>query len=440
MLGFTALVAVSTAVLFGTVPSLRAARADPGEAMKEQGRGTSSGQRVGLTGMLVVAQVALSLVLLIGAGLLVRTFASLATVDLGFEKDRVLLVNIGSQRAGVDSAAARLAMYERILDATRAVPGVASVALSDLTPLGRAMANWPLDFPWLPNLGRRDRAVLMNVVTPRYFATLGTPVIAGRDFDEGDRAGSPRVMIVNRAFVAKYLGGGNPIGRRIREGRMPEADATPLEIVGVVGDAVYSTQRAGSPPTMYWPLAQRRDLPGRVSLLVRPAAGSATSITRSVEAAVMGVNRDLTLVSQPLADQVNARLTRERLVATLSGFFGALALLLAALGLYGVTAYAVTRRQIELGIRMALGSTPTGVVRLVLGRVGLLVAGGVVFGALLGWWATRYIESLLFGLAPHDPVTIIGAIVVLAGVAGLAGWLPAARAARIDPARVLREG
>jgi putative ABC transport system permease protein len=376
-------------------------------------------------------------VLLIAAGLFVRSFASLSTVELGFEKDEVLLVHIGTRRTGL-APEARAAMYRGVLETARAVPGVSNAALSELTPASGSMSNMPLEFPDRPGLSERERAVHQNVVSPGWFAALGTPVIAGRDFDDGDRAGAPRVMIVNRAFVAKYIGTGNAIGRRFREVASPGEEPVTREIVGVVGDAVYGSARDGVPPTMYWALAQQGS-PGGLSLVVRVAAGHPASLTRSVQEAVLAVNPELALVVRPLADQVNGTLTQERLVATLSGFFGALALLLAALGLYGVTAYAVTRRHIELGIRMALGSTPAGIVRLVLGRVGLLVAAGVACGAMLGWWASRFVESLLFGLAPRDPATIAGAIALLAGVAAFAGWLPAVRAARIDPARVLRD-
>jgi ABC-type antimicrobial peptide transport system permease subunit len=183
-----------------------------------------------------------------------------------------------------------------------------------------------------------------------------------------------------------------------------------------------------------------RRLPSGLSLVVRAAAGSPTPLGRSVAAAVAEVNGDLAIVVRPLADQVNAALAQERLVAQLSGFFGALALLLAALGLYGVTSYAVARRHTELGIRMALGTPPAGVVRLVLARVALLVGGGLLVGAAASWWGSTLVASMLFGLAPHDAATLAGAAVVLAVVGALAGWLPARRAARIDPARVLREG
>jgi predicted permease len=438
MLAFTAAVAAGTALLFGTVPAIRAARVAPIEAMKEQGRGTGSGRRVGLAGSLVVAQVALSLVLLVAAGLFVRSFASLATLDPGFDEDRVLLVHVDTRRAGLEPPA-RIAMYERLLAETRAVPGVASAALSVITPASGSAWNEVLDLPDRPDLTEMDHAVMLNLVTPGWFATLGIPLIAGRDISGTDRSGAPRVMVVNRAFVAKYVGRGDALGATIRLVTHHGDDPTPLEIVGVVEDAVYDSPRDGAPPTMYWPLAQQKDVPAGLSLVVRSASGAPASLVRSVEAAALGTNGNLSLVARPLADQFGATMTQERLIAALSGFFGALALLLAAIGLYGVTAYAVTRRHIELGIRMALGSTSAGVVRLVLGRVVLLVASGVVVGVLASWWAAGIVKSLLFGLAPRDPATMVGAVAVLALVGGIAGWLPAARASRIDPARVLRE-
>lgn len=438
MLAFTAAVAAGTALLFGTVPAIRAARVAPIEAMKDQGRGTSSGRRLGLAGSLVVAQVTLSLVLLIAAGLFVRSFASLATLDPGFDKNRVLLVHIGTRRAGLEPSA-HAAMYERILSETRSVPGVERAALSQITPASGSMWNEQLELPERPELSEEQRLALVNLVSPGWFATLGIPFIAGRDLSGTDRAGAPRAMVVNRAFVAKYVGRGNALGARIRLVTHYGDDPTPLEIVGVVEDAVYDSPREGAPPTMYWALAQQKDSPGGLSLVVRSASATPAALVRSVEAAALGVNPNLSFVARPLAEQIGTTMTQERLIAGLSGFFGVLALLLAAIGLYGVTSYAVTRRHIELGIRMALGSTPAAVVRLVLGRVVLLVASGVLLGALVSWWAASLVESLLFGLGPRDPATMIGAVTMLTVVGAIAGWLPAMRASRIDPARVLRE-
>jgi hypothetical protein len=247
-------------------------------------------------------------------------------------------------------------------------------------------------------------------------------------------------VIVNQAFARKYFDGELPIGRFITEAPTPTADLAPLEIVGVVGDAIYLSQRDGVPATMYWSIAQRRNPPPNVFLTVRAATGDPALLAQRVDAAAMGVNQNLSLSFRPLSDMVEASITQERLVAMLSGFFGALALLLAALGLYGITAYAVTRRQVELGIRMAVGASPAGVIRLVLARVMLLVGGGILIGAIASWWLAKFIEAMLFGLAPRDPTTMTAAIAVLAAIGVLAGLLPARRAAGIDPARVLRDG
>jgi putative ABC transport system permease protein len=212
-------------------------------------------------------------------------------------------------------------------------------------------------------------------------------------------------------------------------------------VIGVVGDAVYRSLRDPARPTIYFPLAQRDDPLGfnNFFIVVRSLAGSPVLLTRGVAAALTAVNPDLTLTFRPLADQVNESLAQDRLVAMLSGFFGALALLLAGLGLYGVTAYAVARRRAEIGIRMALGAAPADILRLVLGRVSLLVGVGVIFGAGVSLWASTLVASLLYGVEPRDPVILIGAALTLAAVGLIAGWVPASRASRIDPAEVFAE-
>ncbi len=439
MLAFTAAVGVATALLFGVTPARRAARVSPIEAMREQSRGSSSRRSLGLAGGLVMAQVAVSLVLLTGAGLFVRTFTSLASRNLGFERDRALVVRIGAERAGVDSAPRR-ALYDRIRQAALGVPLVSRAALSVTMPVGDNQLIRRMDFPDRPELSERERLVLRNFVTPGWFATIGMPLTGGRDFDDRDRVGAPRTVIVNRAFVRKYFNGKDPIGRIVMESPEPGSDPRPLEIVGVVGDAVYRSLHDDPPPTTYWPLDQVTQPPPSITLTVRAATGAPAALTRAISSALRDVNGNLSLAFRPLADQLNASITQERLIATVSGFFGALALLLAALGLYGITAYAVTQRHVELGIRMALGATPAGVIRLVLARVALLVGGGVVIGVAVSWWSSMFIASLVFGVAPRDATTTTVAIAVLATVGALAGLLPAMRAARIDPARVLRQG
>jgi putative ABC transport system permease protein len=435
---------VLTALLFGTAPALRAAGAAPMEALKEHGRGASSERRVNISSALVVAQVALSLVLVVAAGLFVRTFSSLARVHLGFDSERVLIVNVNAQRTDIPPDQ-RLAVWEQLRQRVLAVPGVTSAAVSFVTPVSgntwnnRVSVSGGVEIPEGPG----SKSSNFNAVTPGWFTTFGTPVLAGRDISVSDGKNTPPVMLVNHAFAKKFLNGANPIGHTVVIGVGSRTPEPPREIVGLVADAVYRGLREPIPPTMYVPVAQfgdaQRPPPPSVSINVRSSSGSPALLARSVGAAIADVNRDLAITFRLLSDQVNASLTQERVVAMLSGFFGALALLLAGLGLYGVTSYAVSRRRTEIGIRMALGAAPTGVVRLVLARVTILVVIGVALGAGASVWASRFVASLLYGLEPRDPVTLVGASVTLAMVGGLAGWLPARRAASIDPAEVLRD-
>jgi putative ABC transport system permease protein len=439
VLGFTAGIAVATAMLFGTGPALRGMRAHPNDALKAQGRGVVGDGRLGLGNVLVVLQVALSLVLIVAAGLFVRTFSSLAAMNPGFDREPILVVGINAQRVQLEPAG-RPELFRRALEAASGVPGVAFAAVSAVTPISGSTWNNRIELPEGPALTERDRVTYINLVSERWFRTYGTPMIAGRDFTHADTAASPPVAIVNETFARRFSYGRNPVGTRIRQpgsGTRPSIDR---EIVGYVRDAVYRSLREPVPPTMYVPYAQQPDPPSSMSISVRAAGGPPALLTRPLAAALTGVNRDLAITFRPLADQVNAALTQERIVAMLSGFFGALALLLAALGLYGVTSYAVSRRRTEIGIRMALGAAPGGVIRLVLRRVAILVSLGVLVGSAASLWAARFVETLLYGLQPRDPLTFVAAAVVLAAIGAVAGWLPARRAARIDPARVLRDG
>jgi len=450
LLAFTAAIAVATAILFGTLPALRATGVAPIEALKEQGRGSSSDARVSLSSGLVVAQVALSLVIVVAAGLFVRTFENLATRPLGFDSDRVLLIIVNGTRSRV-AAGDRLAFFDRLVT-TALVPGVVKSAASFRTPVigflpvnRLRLSEAPASFEAMKD-GKPDaNASYANYVTPGFFATYGTPIKAGRDFDDRDRKDAPAVIIVNETFVRTFLNGRSPIGAVMAfEGGRDGRGAAPglRSIVGVVGDSTYSGLRADAAPVAYSPLAQL-DFPGGpsgdVTISVRASAGAPMLLARSLSSALTAVDRDLVFTFRPMTDQVSASLTRERVIATLAGFFGALALLLAGLGLYGVTSYAVNRRRAEIGIRMALGAAPGSVMRLVLLRVMLLVGSGVLVGAGLSLWASRFVATLLYGLEPRDPITLVGAAVVLSAVGAVAGWLPAYRASRIDPATVLRD-
>ena len=440
VLGFTAAVAIVTAVLFGTAPAFRAARVQPNDALKAQGRGVVGEGRFTLGNILVVAQVALSLMLIVAAGLFVRTFSSLANLPIGFDRDPILVATINAQRAQLDPER-RPEFFRRVLDATAGVPGIASAALSAVTPVSGSTWNNRVELPDGPDLPETERLTFINLLSPGWFRTYGTTMIAGRDFTDGDGAGSAPVAIVNETFARKFAWGKNPVGVRIRQpgyGIRPNVDR---EVVGYVKDAVYRSLREPVPPTMYIPYGQQTDgMPSFMSLSVRSAGGPPALLTKPLAAALSGVNGDIAITFRPLEDQVNAALIQERIVAMLSGFFGALALLLAGLGLYGVTSYAVSRRRTELGIRMALGALPGGVIRLVLRRVAVLVGLGIVVGGGVSLWAGRFVTPLIFGLQPRDPLTLASAAIVLGAIGALAGWLPARRASRIDPARVLREG
>jgi predicted permease len=441
VMGFTIAVSSATAILFGIVPALRSMRVAPNEAIKEQGRSIAGESRFGFGSALVVAQVALSLLLVVGAGLFVRTFSSLAHVRLGFEPDPILIVNVGAKRSAV-AVTERAALYARLREAAAAVPGVRSAALLNVTPLTNSQWDTLIENPPGMSLPESERDVYMNEVSAGFFATYGTPIVAGRDFTAQDTTTAPLVMIVNETFAKKYFPGQSPIGQRVRN--EPFGGRTPpyREIVGVARDAVYDSLRDRIPPTAYVHALQNEAAGPSTTIAVRAEGGSPALLTRSLASALTAVDANVTLTFRPFRDTVRAVTSQERVVAMLSAFFGGLALLLAGLGLYGVMSYAVSRRRTEIGIRMALGAGPAGAVRLVLRRVAILVGVGVAAGAVLAIWAGQFVAAtgLLFGLEPRDPATLAGSAVVLATIGAMAGYLPARRASRIDPARILREG
>jgi putative ABC transport system permease protein len=443
VLGFTVVVAIATALLFGVTPAWRAARVDPHDALGAQGRGSLGDRRRAMSNSLVVVQVALSLVLIVGAGLFVRSFATLSSLDLGLDTGHVLSVGVDATKSAEDPGQRRL-LFERLVAAASAVPGAAGATLSLVPPMSGMGWNDMFEMPGQPRSDRfdRNRLAFLNAVTPRFFETYGTAIRAGRDFDVRDRAGALPVAIVNEAFAKKFLKGPSRLGQFVLPSGRPNQPQEQWEVVGIVEDAAYSAVRPPYPPTVYRPLAQ---LPAdqvftSAAIGIRSTSVSSASLTRDAVSSLVRVDPTLSLTVLPFERQVRSLLRQERLVALLSASFGALALLLACVGLYGVTAYAVSRRRTEIGIRMALGADAPRVVRLVLGRAALLIGAGVVIGGALSLWAVRFIGSLLFGLEPRDPATFVGAAVALSLIGALAAWLPARRASHIDPARVLREG
>ena len=430
VMAMTAGVAVATCVLFGIGPAIRATRAAPIEALKEQGR--VGGPRADLSTSLVVGQIAVSLVLLVAAGLFLSTFKRLAALPLGFDPDRVLVVNVDSARAAVDPAT-RIDYFRQLVETAQSVPGVVRAAGSMITPFSQATKS-----PLFSEPGR----VHQHVVSPGFFDVYGIDIRAGRDFDDRDTATAPRVVIVSEAYVRKFLSERSPLGAIIDSGPC-DGGRGRCTVVGVVSEAVFGPPRGGARPTMYIPLSQTSGVgpPGRteISISVRTAGASPALLARGIATALTSVDRNLTFSFRPLVQDVHAALTQERMVAWVSGFFGGLALLLSALGLYGMTAYAVTRRRTEIGVRVALGATPANVIRLVLTRILAGVLAGLAIGIPIALWTGKLVAALLYGVAARDPGTIGLAALTLAAVAVIASLTAAFRATLIEPAEVLRQ-
>ncbi len=433
VLTFTAVVAVATAGIFGMVPAWRATRGAPMDVLRMQGRTASqdtagAGRFFTLSSGLVIVQIALSLALVIAAALFVRSFARLSHVPLGFDPDRVLVVNVDMQRARTNLAD-RTLLYQRIVDAAASVPGVAHAGGSIWTPVDGGM-----------RMGDSQSRVEFNFVTPGWFAAYGTAVRSGRDFIARDTAGAPPVVVVNEAFARALMPGRFPVGETIPYPRSREGEVQ-RTIVGVVGDTVFDSQREGIQPIVYLPVAQAGIEPSRfteISVGIRPAAGSPMQIARSVGAAIIGVDPGLSFTFRLMTDHVDGSVRQERIVAVLSELFGALALVIAALGLYGVTSYTVNRRFSEIGIRMALGAQRTQVFGLVLGHSLTLTSVGIALGLAGATATTRYLRGMLFGITPLDPGTFIAVAVMFAIVAAVAAAIPAHRATKVDPLVALR--
>ncbi len=436
-LAFTVGLAVVTSLLFGLVPAWRATDVDPQSAMKANARGVTHGRKFALGKALVVIQVALSLVLVASAGLLLSTFVRLETLDPGFERAHVLLMDLDLGER-TTTPARRDVVFTRVLEQLRALPGVRSASDSDNTPLGGAVDANYLQIDGYTSPTTERELVFLNEVSGGYFETLGTHLLAGRDFNAHDAARSPKVAIVNESFAQKYLHGKSPVGRRYR----PEQGnklGDPVEIVGLVRDAKYLDLREGFHPTVYIAASQNTN-PGQVvTFELRCAASNAAAMIQEAKRAVSVVDPDASLQFRTLAGQVDESLARERLLATLSGFFGGLAFLLATLGLYGVTSYNVTQRRNEIGIRMALGAQQSRVLRTVLREVMILIGIGLGIGLAATLGATHFIASLLYGVRANDPWTLFVTGAMLYLVALTAGFLPARRASRLDPMNALRE-
>jgi predicted permease len=432
VLAFALVLSLATVLAFGVIPALRAARTDIAPVLgAAQGRSTG---RSRTRSALVVLQVALSFVLLVGAGLFVRSLRRITGTELGFDHANTLVVSLGLRAHGyTDSSGARF--YRALLDRARTIPGVSSATYGSVVPLSGASRMGGVvgegSALTLPP-GETMFDTYENVVAPDYFRTLGTPLVAGREFTERDDASAPRVVIVNETFARRFWPGGNAVGRRIRT----EETGPWMEVVGVVRDAAY--EEVGETPhaVLYEPLYQRYD--PRMKLFLR-AAGEAAALAEPARAAVRAIDPNLPVADVRLfSDVFDQSVLRYRTNATLVTLFGALAVVLAAVGLYGVISFVVAQGTREIGVRVALGASRRDVLRHVVGGGMALALAGMALGAAGALAASRLVAGLLFGVTPTDPTSFIAVATVLAAVSLVASWLPAARAARVDPMVALR--
>jgi putative ABC transport system permease protein len=433
VLAFTVGAAVVTALLFGLAPAFRAARVELNQVMKENSRtALRMSGRFNLGKALVAGQVALSLVLLVAAGLFIGTLRNLWSVDPGFNRHNILIVTADAEQATVP-AAQRAHTYREILDRLRALPGVTSAASSLLTPLSPEGWAQPVKPEGMSPKSPRDTLMFFNRVSPGYFATLETPLLLGRDFSDRDGMNAPKAIIVNESAARQFFGAANPIGKTIG---INKDDL--FQIVGVVKDTKYNRMNEQNRRIGYLAGAQDADPRPSIRFTLRSDM-PVESLIPAVRGAILGVNRGISLVFRNLETQARESLLQPRIVAWLSATFGALALLLAMVGLYGITSYGVTRRKGEIAIRMALGAQRDSVVWLMLRDVVVLLALGVALGLAASLAAGRLVTSLLYGVKPHDPLQLAGAALVLAVATALAAYLPARRASRLDPMAALRE-
>jgi putative ABC transport system permease protein len=436
VVAFLAVTGLAACVILGLAPALRASRGSPGDALRAGGRGVA-GDAGGLRLRrgLVIGQVAVSLVLVVGAFLFARSFANLLDEDLGFRTERVTIVE--ANRPGPAPRPEADAAFKReLLASLRAMPGVESAAETFIIPLD---GNNSASVVWLDGATRAEgREVSFNRVSSGYFDTLGMRVLAGRDIAESDTKETPFVAVVNESFVRAFLPGQNPVGRRLRVDASSSMPERVYEIVGLVADAKYRRLRDDARPVMTVAMTQRGGAAAGGIYLVRTSA-TVQGLTPTVRETLARLDPNLRFTVRGLHAEIRDSLLRDRAMALLSSLFGGLAALLAAIGLHGVAAYGIERRRREIGIRLALGADRRTIVASVLRENGRLIAMGLAAGIGLALLATDATRSLLFGLEPRDPVTVAAAVVALGGLALVASAIPARRAARVDPMATLKD-
>jgi predicted permease len=432
VLGFTTAIALITALLFGLTPALKSTRVELSPALKDGGHSGATTRRWAAGYALVAIQVALGVVVIAVAGLLGRSLYNLKALNAGFNADRVLVFTIDSYGTTLDGQR-RMALYADLLGRLRTLPGAVSVAASRSVPIHTSGNARLLDLPGPPDKSL-DRSAFINIVTPGYFDTFGIGLLRGRDVNEFDTSTSPPVAVISTAMARLYFGDRDPLGQTF--GFQSEKDKR-LTVVGIVDDTHQMNLREAAPAIVYTPMAQET-AQSWMNFAIRTAQEPA-ALSSAAVAAARAASKDVVIrYVRTMDQQVNASLMRERLLASFSGGFAALALILAAVGLYGVMSYNVTRRSREIGIRMALGARRGTVLAQVLRQTVVVSVIGIVIGVAAVLLTTKYMTTLLFGLSERDPATLMTVSVVLLVTASVAGFFPARRAATIDPVRAIK--
>jgi predicted permease len=435
VLSFTAAVSVVSGILFGLAPSLAAVRVQPLATLKQNGANATMGAKRFRSGKILVgAQVGLSLLLLIGAGLLLRTLQTLRHVSLGYDRQAVVLFTVRPGLNGYEGQKL-VSYYEELGRRLRTIPGVRSVAFADRNPIGAGESITDIQIPGY-TAASKDLLVHRHIVSPGYFDTLNIGVLLGRAIGQQDVAASQKVVVINQALAREYFHGDNPLGHQLRFGSHVEDQ--PMQIVGVVQDVKYGNIRTEPPPTIYVAYSQTRSVWPFMTYQLR-TAGDTNAVARAIGATALAADPDVPVVNIRTQEQmVNQVLHLERTFALLSSVFGGLALGLACVGVYGTIAYTVAQRTNEIGIRMALGAQRGKILEMVLRETLSVVAIGVAVGLPLSWLGTSLLSSQLYGLSTHDPATLTVAVLFIAAVTIAAGFVPARRASRVDPLTAIR--
>ncbi len=428
---FAVAVSLFTVILFGVFPAWQATRTSVGTALKDTSHGTMTGRKLNVGKSLVVLQIAVSAVLLIGAGLFVRTLSNLMRISLGFQSDHLLLFHVKPPTARYN-AAQNVKLYAQIEERLAALPGARSVAVSSIALVGDGGSGSTFRVIGRPVPPTESR-IQMNVVGHNYFHTMAMPIVHGRGFVPGDTATSGKVGVVNQTLARLYFPNQDPIGQVFES----EDSVTPVRIVGVAADTSYANLREQTPALFFLPYEQYPEV-GGMAVMVRTETDP-LSVAAEVRRTVAAIDPNLPLVDlRTMQEQIDTSLTSERLFARLTSGFALLALLLATVGIYGIMAYTVARRTNEIGLRVALGAKTSQVMAMILREAGGLALAGILLGTAAAALLMRYVETMLYGLRPFDPFTLACTAVVLSSIALLAAFGPAYRASHVDPLRALR--